>query len=236
MRFVLVHGAWHGAWAWEEVIPELRSLGHEAVAIDLPCHGERRNETPSLEAWRSAVIDVLRPGDVLVAHSLGGFVASMAADQVPDLIEHLVFVAGGVPEEGKTLSEIYAAGLAPVEGPPPVDVVDGHLVVTSLSAAIETLFGDCDPETARRAYERFAGIPIPGPHTEPFHLEQFWTMDHLPMTYVRCVDDGIHPLALAEDFYGRLPEPKRWIDFPSAHSPFYSKPRELAELMVEVVK
>ena len=35
MRFVLVHGGFHGAWCWERTIGELERLGHEAVAVDL---------------------------------------------------------------------------------------------------------------------------------------------------------------------------------------------------------
>jgi len=35
--FALIHGAWHGAWCWEPLIPELERRGHRAVAVDLPC-------------------------------------------------------------------------------------------------------------------------------------------------------------------------------------------------------
>src|SRR5438132_1148919 len=37
---VLVHGAWHGAWCFDRVLPRLRDAGVDAVAIDLPGHGE----------------------------------------------------------------------------------------------------------------------------------------------------------------------------------------------------
>ena len=42
--FALVHGAWHGAWCWEKVIPGLEAHGHRAVAMDMP-HAQvtRRN-------------------------------------------------------------------------------------------------------------------------------------------------------------------------------------------------
>ena len=35
-RFLLIHGASHGAWCWRDVIPRLAALGHEAQALDLP--------------------------------------------------------------------------------------------------------------------------------------------------------------------------------------------------------
>ena len=46
MRFVLVHGGFHGAWCWSRTIPELQALGHEAIAIDIPGHGAARARRP----------------------------------------------------------------------------------------------------------------------------------------------------------------------------------------------
>jgi hypothetical protein len=37
--FVLVHGSWHGGWAWSDVIRELTARGHCAYAPTLPGHG-----------------------------------------------------------------------------------------------------------------------------------------------------------------------------------------------------
>jgi pimeloyl-ACP methyl ester carboxylesterase len=83
-RFVLVHGAFHGAWCWDRLTPELERLGHTAVAVDLPGCGDRLGEKASLASWRGALRDVIEDGDVLVGHSMGGFVISLAADEVPD--------------------------------------------------------------------------------------------------------------------------------------------------------
>lgn len=35
--FALVHGAWHGAWCWQRLTPELEERGHHVIAVDLPC-------------------------------------------------------------------------------------------------------------------------------------------------------------------------------------------------------
>ena len=103
MRFVLVHGGFHGAWCWSRVIPELEALGHEAVAIDLPGHGERRDEPSSIASRRRAILDVMRDGDVLVGHSGGGYDITVAADAAPDKVGHLVYLAAGLPIEGKVV-------------------------------------------------------------------------------------------------------------------------------------
>src|SRR5207302_8358541 len=99
MRFVLIHGGFHGAWCWSRTIPELERLGHEAIAIDLPGHGERRRERSTLADRREAIVAVLQPRDVLVGHSGGGYDVTLAADAVPDRIGHVVYLAAGLPLE-----------------------------------------------------------------------------------------------------------------------------------------
>src|SRR2546428_144998 len=37
MHFVLVHGAYHGAWCWDQLRAELERGGHASTAVDLPC-------------------------------------------------------------------------------------------------------------------------------------------------------------------------------------------------------
>src|SRR5215218_4055369 len=69
--FGLVHGAWHGAWCWEQLIPELERLGHRAVAMDLPCD----DPSATYSSYADVIVDALvdEPDDVvLVAHSMGG--------------------------------------------------------------------------------------------------------------------------------------------------------------------
>ena len=41
MGYVLVHGAWHGAWCWRRVLPGLWAAGHRAFAVSLTGVGER---------------------------------------------------------------------------------------------------------------------------------------------------------------------------------------------------
>src|ERR1700758_2577633 len=101
MRFVLIHGGFHGAWCWERTIPELARLGHAAIAIDLPGHGARRDERSTLADRRDAILEVLAPGDVLVGHSGGGYDISLAAAAAPERAAHLVYLAAGLPLEGR---------------------------------------------------------------------------------------------------------------------------------------
>ena len=58
MRFVLVHGGFHAAWCWERTIPELNRLGYDAVAVDVPGHGDRLHEESTLANRRDAIVAV----------------------------------------------------------------------------------------------------------------------------------------------------------------------------------
>jgi hypothetical protein len=76
VRFVLVHGGFHGSWCWEKLAPYLEAVGHEVVAIDLPGAAKRMDEKASHASWRAAFREVVNDGDVLVGHSQGGFAAA----------------------------------------------------------------------------------------------------------------------------------------------------------------
>ena len=95
--FVLIHGSWHGGWAWNAAIHELSRKGHRAYAPTLPGHGPGAT---SLEITHqdcvvavSAHIQERGLKDViLVGHSFGGSVIQKVAEQLPDRIGRTVFV------------------------------------------------------------------------------------------------------------------------------------------------
>ena len=77
MTFLLIHGAWHGAWCWDRQIEVLKSRGEKAIAITLPGHrlGDRPGWSTSLTAYANAVNAAAAKidGEIhLVGHSMGG--------------------------------------------------------------------------------------------------------------------------------------------------------------------
>ena len=61
-NYLLVHGAWHGAWAWEETKRSLEALGHHVITIDLPGHGSDTTPTSgvSFRGYVDAVKEIGR--------------------------------------------------------------------------------------------------------------------------------------------------------------------------------
>ncbi|KHK92615.1 alpha/beta fold hydrolase [Novosphingobium malaysiense] len=246
MRFVLVHGGFHGAWCWERVVPELQALGHEAIAIDLPGHGARVDEEVTLKTRQQALVDVIEAGDVLVGHSGGGYDITLAADAVPERIGHLIYLGTGLLIEGKPLIE--ASGGRPAEdvaqdgrtqlmtddtGMMEFIATDsrGNMVCADFEKTWAFFYHDCDEQTARRAFERLTPAPV-GFIQEPVHLSRFWHAD-LPRSYIRCLQDRAAPAWLSAQAAERLGVEPLTID--ASHSPFLSRPRETAELFEQAV-
>ncbi len=108
MRFVLIHGGTMGGWCFGSLVRALEALGQEAVAPDLPGHGQRVAEKSTFKGYRDTVLAHLQHGDVLVGHSLGGYAVTAAADKAPGRIKHLIYLAGGIHHEGLTMVESLA--------------------------------------------------------------------------------------------------------------------------------
>ncbi len=87
--FVLVHGAWHGAWCWAAVINQLEKLGDRAYAVDLPGHGMNQADRSkvTLQSYVDSVAEFIERHDlknvVLAGHSLGGLTIPGVAAKIP---------------------------------------------------------------------------------------------------------------------------------------------------------
>ena len=111
--FVLVHGAWHGAWCWRDVAAPLRAAGHDVVVPTLVGLGERAGEFRPDIGLRDHVDDVvgaLEGADlrdvVLVGHSYAGLVVREAADRVPERVARLEMVDAWAGPDGASIDSL----------------------------------------------------------------------------------------------------------------------------------
>jgi pimeloyl-ACP methyl ester carboxylesterase len=230
MRFVLVHGGFHGAWCWELLIPELERRGHTAVPVELPGHGQKAHENPSLASYRDAVVEAIEPGDVLLGHSLGGFIVSVAADAVVDRVQHVVYLAGGLPLEGEPMQAAGSGGALADSTMMAMTADGGRVVFRSADAATDFFYHDCPPDLARWACEKLTPQPL-APLLEPISIPRFWEAN-LPRSLVLCRRDHAAGGGDAVNrTISRLNVEPVWMD--TSHSPFLSRPSECAEVILE---
>ncbi|GAB3572622.1 hypothetical protein GCM10027445_30460 [Amycolatopsis endophytica] len=244
MRFLAVHGGCHGAWTWDLVKPEMAKLGHEFVAVELPGHGARLNEVATLDGYRDAVIELMQPGDVLVGHSSGCVVATIAANERPDLVSHICYVAGILPVEGKPLpyettsTSLGASSESPVAAESPLDtylkLTEGNeAFYFERPGAVMAFFNDCSEEQVDWAYSKLTPEPL-APLSVPVFVPNFWKQEDLSRSFIMGSRDTTCFPALAHLQAKRLGVVPLEID--TGHSPWLSKPAEFAALLVEATK
>jgi pimeloyl-ACP methyl ester carboxylesterase len=115
--YVLVGGAWLGAWAWRDVAGDLRARGHEVHPVTLTGLGERAHlarPEVDLDTHVTDVVNVLRYEDlsdvVLVGHSYAGLVVTGVADRAPERLAQVVYLDTGPLPPGRALLDFNPPG------------------------------------------------------------------------------------------------------------------------------
>ena len=116
--YVLVHGAWHGGWCWQKVIPRLTAAGHRVLAPSLPGLAERAGLLSAridLDTHIDDVVGLLDREDlrdvVLVGHSYGGLVITGVADRAAARVAHLAYLDAVIVNGGEPWSATHSANL-----------------------------------------------------------------------------------------------------------------------------
>ena len=227
-RFLLIHGASHGAWCWEKVLPLLAERGHEASAIDLPGHGA--DPTPPgrvrMADYVGAILSRLEPETILVGHSLGGIPITLAGAQAPDRVRALVYLCALVPRPGEAFVAFRREAINPdLNDAQEVDREAG--VTRAIRERSGPLFySDCNRDDRAWALDRLTPQPI-AVMTEP--AEFAWP--DVPRHYIRCTEDRV----VFPDYQRDVS--RDWdsaFDMATGHSPFLSAPDELAEILDEI--
>ena len=114
-HFVLVHGAWHGAWCWRDVTEALIRAGHRAHAVTLTGVGERAHLLSPEITLQTHIQDVMQAIEheemhdvILAVHSYAGMIGTAVADRMTDRLSHLVYVDAVVPKPGEAWSGTHS--------------------------------------------------------------------------------------------------------------------------------
>jgi pimeloyl-ACP methyl ester carboxylesterase len=224
-HFLLVAGAWLGAWAWDTVVPELSAAGHRARPVSLSGLAEKRGVPARLSTHVQDILgEAARPGVrdvVLVGHSYGGVPAGQAAGRIGARLLRLVLVDAPVPADGQSCVAAWPNGAAVAAAiganggfwPPPERSFYAGQGLTD--------------EQVTRIMDR--STPHPGDTlTEPAVLPR--PLAEIPTTYVRCLRNSAGPAAGVAGLLtgGRW----RLVELDTGHWPMFSRPRELAEILV----
>ncbi|WP_228992799.1 alpha/beta fold hydrolase [Streptomyces sp. DH8] len=226
-QFVLVAGAWFGAWAWRDVVPHLRAAGHGVHPLTLSGLAEKQGAAAGQQTHVQDVVDeVERLGlrdVVLVGHSYSGIPVGQAAERLGDRLAHVVFVDSDVPADGESFVSGWPAGRAGVEAS-----IAAHGGLWPPPAPADCAGQGLGDEQIARMLD--GATPHPGATlTEPAVLDR--PLGLLPATYVMCLLDRPEPSPAV----AALLTSGRWelVTLETGHWPMFSQPRELAGVLLD---
>jgi MYXO-CTERM domain-containing protein len=228
--FVLVHGAWQGAWVWRRILPGLWANSHRAFAASLTGVGERAHQMSPAIRLATHIDDVLGiieseelDNAVLVGHSYGGLPVTAVADRVAERIAHLVYLDAIVLRSGESWSSVHdeatraarREAIARTGSMPPID--PAALGLTGAAAA-----------WVRRRQRPHPG----GLYDEPLVFDEA-RVARIPKTYVDCNSPALPTIDLSRR-RARCDPGWRVVTLATGHNAMISAPDQLLEVLLSV--
>ena len=227
---VLIHGAWHGPWCFDKVVEGLEARGVPVVAVERrrmhEASGELRGVTDSdtNEAIVRAAFDEVDGPIVALGHSFGG-VSLTTAPLGNDNVKHLVYLTAIMPDTEGTIPDNFinpelATAIQPGD--------DGSTTVQAdkIRYAFYHKCSDEDYEHALTQLVRDEGAV-------PFDAPRDTAWNKITTTYVVCTEDQA---LLAEGQRTLARRADRVVEWETDHSPFFSAPNLLVDLLDELAR
>ena len=222
--YILVHGAWGGAWCWRDVATELDRRGVTWIAVDLPSSRNGADPATGLDEDAAAVAALANDDGpyVLVAHSYGGAVVSEVAARIANL-QRCIYVAALVPRPGESATNAVRRIRVRTLLDDAIEV-DGEFVRLNPDKASHALYNECSTDVARWAVNQLSTQTLAS-----FHNQRETENSRTETIYIRCsndhaVDPQIQQLMSEECDYA--------LSLESDHSPFLSHPSQLCDVIL----
>jgi len=234
-RFVLVHGAFSGAWIWGPLIDRMRKTGHSVEAFDLPGLGDDRTPASevTLDACAARLCEVLASSAeaaIVVGNSMGGIIATQGAARCPERVAALVYVAAFVPQNSQSLLDLtklpegaddQVQANITIDGDPPVATMPAE-------ASRHAIYGSCREDVAAWAIARQRPQPV-APFVTPVSIQP-GALDGISRYYVLCRRDRAIPPPLQRRMMAEN-DCAEVVELDTDHTPHLSMPNELAEAL-----
>jgi len=232
VSFVLVHGAWHGAWAWSGVIAELEAIGHLAYAPTIRGHGPGEPRFGvTQDDFVTSLVDYVESRKltnvVLVAHSWGGFVVTPAVAALAPRLAGLVFLNALIPLDGQTMFDTNLPEETAKYRQLSAEQTDGSIPI-SWDRFRGGLMQEAPEDVARVVHRLLTPVPL-----ETFsgaaRTAGFLDVD-IPRLYVFARSDIAQPRSGWEEFAGRI-GPHTVAEMDGDHEGLFLYPDQVAKTL-----
>ncbi len=236
--FVLVHGAWHGNWCWSKVAPLLKERGYTVLTPDLPGHFHNKKDfhDVTLQSYVDAVIHLINSCEspvILVGHSMAGVVITQVAQHIPQKIERLIYVSAFIPQHnGSLVEESKKGATAEFNEMLEINQQEMSININSNQRAIHFFYNNCSEETIQFALQHIQAQPL-SPFSDKITISQE-IFQNISKTYIQCLQDNAIPLEEQLRMCEAINCSVETLN--TDHSPFFSRPNELVDLICKDYK
>ena len=243
--YILVHGAGHGAWCWKKVIPFLESKGCNIITPDLPSigHDTALLANITLDDDVKKVTDAANAADgkvVLIGHSSGGVVISQAAELLgSEKIDKLIYIDAFLPQNGESVLSIAGkinestkdvSSSNSAEPRPELLIFseDKKSCKWNPELVEQIFYHDCSPEDVDFAKARLSWQAVATLAT-PAHLSDS-NYGAIKKYYILCTQAKDMDKSILTSYV----HCEKVYELPSSHSPFFSMPEKLVDIIVAI--
>ncbi len=243
--YVLVAGAWLGGWCWQPIARRLRDNGHDAYPVTLTGLGERvhlASPQVDLDTHITDVVNLMEFEDlrdvVLLGHSYGGLVVTGATDRIPERVSQLVYLDTAPLPDGAILLEKFPLEARERTEDQVQELGEGWKFPTPPPEALANMASleGVDEDHLRLLYSRATPQPF-GTYTQPLRLKNP-AREGLPKLGILCsfsLNQVQEMNASGNPLFREMAGPNwRFVELPTGHWPMFSKPEDLAKLLLDL--
>lgn len=233
--YVLVHGAWADESAWGFVRNDL-SKHANVVAVNLPAHGADNVNGVGigLRDYVKAVTDVInkqRGKVILVGHSMAGEVISQVAENIPNKIDKLIYVAAYLPKNGESVSGITNKFL----NNKPIEAFEFNKDFSLVSIRKESLptivCADCPDYMKDILIKYHRAEPVKGLNDKAVLTAKFTSV---PKYYITTKNDYAVPYVLQQQMIKDNGTVKKIYEMNTSHLPFVVQPQDFLNILTSI--
>lgn len=231
---ICLHGAWHGAWCWKYLTPLLEASNIQVIAPDLPGHAGDFSQM-SMQNYLQAVEALVcaQPEPVtLLGHSLAGLIITHVANRYPEKVKQLIYLAAFIPENNQCLMDCVQAHNMPKNlAIELIESTQGKIMRLRPQYAKASFYAACSAEDIEYAFAHVCDQAM-DTFTTPIYYD-LNRIATIPKAYVLCTEDVAISAAIQQAMAGCVDA--QIYKLKADHSPFFSKPTELVNLIKTIL-
>ena len=232
-HFLLIHGAWHGGWVWNEISEILRYQRYSVSTPTLTGLGEKKHLLSSKITIETFIEDVVNHiifenlnNIILVGHSFAGSVISGVADRLKDRIQKLVYFDAMILTDGQKPFDIT-----------PKETVEQRIELAkkfgnniSIPAPSADAFGVFDIKKSLLLEEKLTPHPLSAFQSKLILKNEVG--NGIPLSYIFCKKPVYKSLESSREVVRKMKWPI--FELNAGHDAMLTHPKETLNLLMKI--